>query len=257
MRQPSPQSALAAALNPVETGSVAGVAPATVKLARFQMAVSTVRGLAIGLLLLTLLILFTKPHEGASARSGRSSARIAHRYGCIVVDVVSIADGALAAGAPTAHPGLREPRDARRGTASARSSASRARTATPTASRTADASTSTAPSPRHGRRRVRPVAPPVTAAACQARAPRSPVARPLRRGDTAARRRRHVRRGVHEREHGSGQLCGASNKPVALSQLAPSQCSGMTLANQITMTTNSTAGTVAATSSSAGMSRRP
>jgi hypothetical protein len=39
---------------------------------------------------------------------------------------------------------------------------------------------------------------------------------------------------------------GASNKPVALGQVAPSQCAGITLANQITMTTNSTAGTAAA-----------
>jgi hypothetical protein len=39
---------------------------------------------------------------------------------------------------------------------------------------------------------------------------------------------------------------GASNKPVALGQLAPSQCSGIALANQITMTTNSTSGTAAA-----------
>ena len=101
---PSPQSrAGRGAQSRSETGSVAGVAPATVKLARFQLAVSTVRGLAIGLLLLTLLILFTKPMK-AKREVWSLERRIAHRYGCIVVDVVSIADGALATGAPTRIP---------------------------------------------------------------------------------------------------------------------------------------------------------
>src|SRR3954447_2758677 len=80
-----------------------GGAPAQVKIVRFRMAVSTVRGLAIGLLLLTLLILITKPMK--QKREVRAlERRIAHRYGCIVVDVVSIADGALATGAPTRIP---------------------------------------------------------------------------------------------------------------------------------------------------------
>jgi signal peptidase I len=100
---PSPHAQLAAALHPAQVGSVAGVAPAQVKIVRFRMAVSTVRGLAIGLLLLSLLILFTKPMK--QKRDVWSlERRIAHRYGCIVVDVVSIADGALAAGAPTRIP---------------------------------------------------------------------------------------------------------------------------------------------------------
>jgi signal peptidase I len=100
---PSPQAQLTAALNPAQAGSVAGVAPAQVKIVRFQIAVSTVRGLAIGLLLLTLLILFTKPMK-QKREVWSLERRIAHRYGCIVVDVVSIADGALAAGAPTRIP---------------------------------------------------------------------------------------------------------------------------------------------------------
>jgi signal peptidase I len=100
---PSPQSQLAAALNPTQAGSVAGVAPAQVKIVRLRLAVSTVRGLAIGLLLLTLLILFTKPMK-RRREVWSLERRIAHRYGCIVVDVVSIADGALATGAPTRIP---------------------------------------------------------------------------------------------------------------------------------------------------------
>src|SRR3954470_7407575 len=100
---PSPQSQLTAALNPAQAGSVTGVGPAQVKIVRFRMAVSTVRGLAIGLLLLTLLILFTKPMK-RKREVWSLERRIAHRYGCIVVDVVSIADGALAAGAPTRIP---------------------------------------------------------------------------------------------------------------------------------------------------------
>src|SRR4051812_864770 len=100
---PSPQAQLTAALNPAQAGSVAGVAPPHVKIVRFPMAVSTVRGLAIGLLLLTLLILFTKPMK-RKREVWSLERRIAHRYGCIVVDVVSIADGALASGAPTRIP---------------------------------------------------------------------------------------------------------------------------------------------------------
>src|SRR4051812_404099 len=100
---PSPQAQLTAALNPAQAGSVTGVGPAQVKIVRFRMAVSTVRGLAIGLLLLTLLILFTKPMK-RKREVWSLERRIAHRYGCIVVDVVSIADGALASGAPTRIP---------------------------------------------------------------------------------------------------------------------------------------------------------
>ena len=217
---PSPQSALAAALNPVETGSIAGIAPASVKLVRFQMAVSTVRGLAIGLLLLTLLILVTKPMK-AKREVWSLEHRIAHRYGCIVVDVVSIADGALATGAPTRIPDfeslatlarycerpiLREPRedgDAYGVEDGGRLYVYRA------------APRPAAPAPVN-----EPVAPPPARLRESAA---GPVARPLRRSDDPARRRCRVRRGVHEREHRSRELRGrVEQDPSRSAKITPS-----------------------------------
>jgi signal peptidase I len=236
---PSPKSALAAALNPVQPGSVSGIAPASVKIVRFQMAVSTVRGLAIGLLLLTLLILFTKPMK--QKRDVWSlERRIAHRYGCIVVDVVSIADGALAAGAPTRIPDFE-------------SLATLARYCERPILRESHEEGDAYAVEDGGRLYVYRAAPrPAASAPVELPPPLPPVARG-RRGVPSL-----VRFGAPTLllvaavtsvvAFTSGNTvpvsyAGASNKPVALSQVAPSQCSGLSLTNQIVMTTNSTAGT--------------
>jgi signal peptidase I len=243
---PSPQAILTAALNPVETGSVAGVAPATVKLVKFQLAVSTVRGLAIGLLLLTLLILFTKPMK-RKREIWSLERRIAHRYGCIVVDVVSIADGALATGAPTRIPDFE-------------SLATLARYCERPILREKREDGDAYGVEDGGRLYVYRASPrPAEAAVVNEPVASPPPLPPVMRGRRGVPSL--VRFGVPALllvlavtsivAFTSGNTvpisyAGVSNKPVALGQLAPSQCSGMTLTNQITMTTNSTTGTGAA-----------
>ena len=102
--QPSPKSALETALHPVRAGSVAGVAPVSVSFAHVRMAVSSLRGLGLGLLALAVLILFTKPLKRRRREVWSHERRIAHRYDCVVVDVVSIAEGAVATAPPTQIP---------------------------------------------------------------------------------------------------------------------------------------------------------
>jgi hypothetical protein len=214
-----------------------------VKIVRFRMAVSTVRGLAIGVLLLTLLILFTKPMK-QRREVWSLERRIAHRYGCIVVDVVSIADGALAAGAPTRIPDfeslatlarycerpiLRESREdgdaygvEDGGRLYVYRAVPRAAVAAPVADHVAPAP----PPPPVGRRRrglpsfVRFGVPTVLLVV----AVTSIVA--FTSGNTVPLRH-----------------AGASNKPAALTQLAPSQCSALSFTNLVVATGTSVSGT--------------
>ena len=65
---------------------------------------SSLRGLGLGLLALAVLILFTKPLKRRRREVWSHERRIAHRYDCVVVDVVSIAEGAVATAPPTQIP---------------------------------------------------------------------------------------------------------------------------------------------------------
>jgi signal peptidase I len=89
---PSPAATLAAGLHPTQAGMIPGQAANSLSLARYHVAVSTIRGIGIGLAALALLAfaskLFKRRREVWS-----SEKRIAVRYGCIVIDVVSFANG--------------------------------------------------------------------------------------------------------------------------------------------------------------------
>jgi signal peptidase I len=92
---PSAAATLAAGLNPHQAGSIPGLAPNYLSVARYQFAVSAVRGVGLGLAGFALLafvskLLFTRRREVWSAER-----RIANRYGCVLVDVVSFSDASL------------------------------------------------------------------------------------------------------------------------------------------------------------------
>jgi hypothetical protein len=86
---PSAAATLAAGLNPSQTGTIPTVTANYVSLARYKIAVSTVRGLGLGLVGLAGLALlgklFRRPREVWSHEQ-----RVAVSYGCVVVDVISL-----------------------------------------------------------------------------------------------------------------------------------------------------------------------
>jgi signal peptidase I len=88
---PQAGSAIETALNPTQPGSVPGVAPSYVSLARYHVAVSQARGIGLGLAALTLLVLLTKPFR-RRRDVWSPEKRIAQRHGCVIVDVLSLAD---------------------------------------------------------------------------------------------------------------------------------------------------------------------
>jgi hypothetical protein len=210
------------------------------------MAVSSLRGLGLGLIALAVLILFTKPLKRRRREVWSHERRITHRYDCVVVDVVSIAEGAVATAPSTQIPDFE-------------SLATLARYCErPILRETRDGVQSYAVEDG-GRLYVyrvspqRPSEPVVTERV--APAPRPPAAAPVRQ------RRRIpslVRFGLPVlllvavlasavAFTGSNAVpasyAGVSTKPVTLSQVAPSQCSGITLAGQTVMTTNTSNGT--------------
>src|SRR5262249_30617615 len=76
----------------------------SVSVAHVRVPVSTMRGLGLGLLALAFLILCTKPLKRRRREVWSHERRIAHRYDCVIVDVVSITDGAVATAPPTQIP---------------------------------------------------------------------------------------------------------------------------------------------------------
>jgi signal peptidase I len=93
---PSPAATLAAGLHPSQAGMIPGHTANSLSLARYHLAVSRVRGVGIGLAGFALLAfaskLFKRRREVWS-----DEKRIAVRYGCVVIDVVSFSNGALPA----------------------------------------------------------------------------------------------------------------------------------------------------------------
>ena len=87
---PSAASTLAAGLHPHQSGTIPGLGPNFLLVARYHLAISAVRGVGLGLLGLALLAFvskFFKPKREVWS----PERRIAARYGCVVVDVVSLA----------------------------------------------------------------------------------------------------------------------------------------------------------------------
>ncbi len=93
----------ATALQPVLAGTVRVRAPNSVTIVKFAVAVSALRGIGLGLVGLALLLIFTKP-----LRKRRDvwshETRVAHRLGCVIVDVVSLDSAVSSTGPPTALP---------------------------------------------------------------------------------------------------------------------------------------------------------
>ena len=89
---PSRAEVLAAAFNPVAPGTVPGIAPNFVTVARYHLPVSVSRGLGLGLAVIGLLALLSE-----QLRSRRdvwaADRRIAFRHGCALVDVLSLGAG--------------------------------------------------------------------------------------------------------------------------------------------------------------------
>ena len=100
---PSPAATLAAGLHPSQSGTIPGVTANELTIVRYHLAVSSVRGLGMGLAGLAVLAfaskLFKRRREVWSPEK-----RIAMRYGCIVVDVVSFNSVAMPARASTEVP---------------------------------------------------------------------------------------------------------------------------------------------------------
>lgn len=86
----SAESSMAVSLNPVQRGSIPTVAPTYASFARYSLPTSAVRGLALALLALSLLVPFTKPLRRSRREVWSHEKRIANRYECVIVDVVSL-----------------------------------------------------------------------------------------------------------------------------------------------------------------------
>ena len=86
----SPASVQESALDPTQQGTIPGSAPHFLKVMRYALPVSDVRGLGLGLLALVGLIALLKPLK-PKREVWSAERRIAFRYGSIVVDVVSLA----------------------------------------------------------------------------------------------------------------------------------------------------------------------
>jgi signal peptidase I len=93
----------ATALQPVTSGSLLVRAPNTVSLVKFTVAVSVLRGFGLALVGLALLGLFTKPLR-KKREHWSNEKRIAFRFGCVIVDVVSLESAVASTGVPTALP---------------------------------------------------------------------------------------------------------------------------------------------------------
>ena len=92
---PSAAATLAAGLNPHQAGSIPGLAPNYLSLARYYVAVSTARGIGLGLAGLSLLVFFSKLLFTRKREVWSTERRLANRYGCVLVDVVSFSDTSL------------------------------------------------------------------------------------------------------------------------------------------------------------------
>jgi len=86
----SPASEQASALDPTQTGTIPGSAPRFVKVMRYALPVSDMRGLGLGLIALVGLILLLKPLK-PKRDVWSPERRVAFRYGSVVVDVISLA----------------------------------------------------------------------------------------------------------------------------------------------------------------------
>lgn len=86
----SRESSMAATLNPVEQGTIPVTAPAYAKVARYALPVSLARGLGLALILLALLVPFTKPLRGRRREEWSREKRLANRFECVIVDIVSL-----------------------------------------------------------------------------------------------------------------------------------------------------------------------
>ncbi len=86
---PSAAATLAAALKPHQPGSIPGLTGNYLLIARYHLAVSSARGLGLGLVAIALLAFvgkFFKPRREVWS----AERRIAARYGCVIVDVGSL-----------------------------------------------------------------------------------------------------------------------------------------------------------------------
>jgi signal peptidase I len=86
---PSAQSALTAALNPTQAGSIPTVIPNTVTLVRFRVLVTLARELGLALVGIVLLVLLTRPLRRRRERRPLDR-RIVSRAGGVMVDVVAL-----------------------------------------------------------------------------------------------------------------------------------------------------------------------
>ena len=93
----------ATALQPVAAGSLLVRAPNTVSLVKLTVAVSVLRGLGLALVGLTLLGLCTKPLRKKREHWSHEK-RVAFRFGCVIVDVVSLDSAVASTGIPTTLP---------------------------------------------------------------------------------------------------------------------------------------------------------
>jgi signal peptidase I len=97
----SAESSMAASLNPVQPGSIPTRAPTYASFMRYSLPTSAVRGLALALLALALLVPLTKPLRRSRREVWSHEKRIANRYECVIIDVVSL-DGVAPAAAKAA-----------------------------------------------------------------------------------------------------------------------------------------------------------
>ena len=93
---PSPEATLAAGLNPSQPGTIPGIAPNFLMIARYHFAVSAVRGAGLGMVGLALLAFLSKLFK-RRREVWSHEKRVAFRYGCVVVDVVSFTNSASTA----------------------------------------------------------------------------------------------------------------------------------------------------------------
>jgi signal peptidase I len=100
---PSTASTNETALEPVLEGSIPGRAPNSVTVIKPRIAVSALRGLGLALTGLALLAIFTKPLR-KKRDTWTHEKRIAFRFGCVIVDVVSLDSAVASTGQPTALP---------------------------------------------------------------------------------------------------------------------------------------------------------
>ncbi len=95
---PSPAAALAATVRPTGTGNIPGSTPNHLSVARYQPRVDTLRRVGLGLAGVALLAFLSKLFR-TRREVWSHERRIALRYGCTIIDVVTFANGS-----PTARP---------------------------------------------------------------------------------------------------------------------------------------------------------